>query len=278
MKLDGRVMTIPQLEEHVASLAFAGPFQPKFICVHNTDVPSVATFNGWIKRGSPTPEQWGRNLAAYYVGEGFPSMPHAFTMPDGRVLLGAPFNIKGTHTPSWNGIAIGIENVGNFDNESWGGPESAALVGLLAALHNRLKLDPANYVRGVRGLHFHKEDSRTTHKNCPGKNMVKAPLVAAVVARMKGLAADSVDNGEHVVLPDTAAVVDASSLTDYEAISPWWVQLTLRSLGYKLGIDGKIGDETKSIVKQFQAKHPPLVVDGIAGSATRIALKAAKEA
>jgi uncharacterized protein YgiM (DUF1202 family) len=37
----------------------------------------------------------------------------------------------------------------------------------------------------VRGLHFHKEDPETTHKSCPGKNVVKSDLIKAVQAEIE---------------------------------------------------------------------------------------------
>jgi len=58
------------------------------------------------------------------------------------------------------------------------------LIACLAILHSRIGLNPADFKLGVRGLHFHKEDVATTHKDCPGKNLIKADLVAAVVAHM----------------------------------------------------------------------------------------------
>lgn len=277
MKLDGRVISVSQLRDHLLTLPFGG-FQPKFPVLHNTDTPDIALFNSWMATHKLTPEQWGRNLGAYYAGMGWNSMPHGFVLPDGRILLGAPFNVQGTHTPSWNRISIGLEMVGNFDREQFAGtPTETSAVAVFGELCLRLGWKPDDYVKGVRGVHLHREDSATTHKNCPGKNVVKAKFVQMVSAYIGDSRMMSDDRESHLDIPVAAAVVDASSLSDYEAISPWWVQLTLRDLGYKLGVDGKIGPDTKSVVKQFQQKHPPLIVDGIAGSATRLALKAAKE-
>lgn len=276
MQLDGRVMTIAQMSDHVRGLVM--PWKPKFCVLHNTDTPDIALYQKWMARGNPSPEQWLKNLAAYYSGLGWHSMPHCFVLPDGRIGMGAPFTIKGTHTPSWNSVSIGVEMVGNFDREGFAGtPTENATVALFGELHNRLDLIPDNFVLGVRGIHFHKEDRATTHKNCPGKNVTKPGFVAKVAAYMgHASAADSADRNGHVHVPEAAAVLDTSALTDYQQISPWWVQLRLRELGYKLDVDGQIGTATKTIVKDFQTKHPPLVVDGIAGPATRLALKSAK--
>ena len=44
----------------------------------------------------------------------------------------------------------------------------------------------------MRGLHLHKEDPKTTHKHCPGKNVVKEDLIKTVQAEI-----DRRNSGEH---------------------------------------------------------------------------------
>ena len=68
MKLDGRILKIEQVREHLASLQFDGSFRPKFIEIHNTSVPDIKLFETWMARGNPTPSQWLKNLAGYYAG------------------------------------------------------------------------------------------------------------------------------------------------------------------------------------------------------------------
>jgi hypothetical protein len=77
-----------------------------------------------------------------------------------------------------------VETVGEFEREPFAGPVRDNLIAALAILHAAAGLSPLPYERGVRGLHFHKEDPVTTHKSCPGKNMVKADLVKAVQAEI----------------------------------------------------------------------------------------------
>jgi hypothetical protein len=69
----------------------------------------------------------------------------------------------------------------------------------LGILHARVGLNPADYKFGVRGIHFHKEDPVTTHKTCPGKHMIKADLIADVVAYMQ-----AAHPGDHVAPPSAA--------------------------------------------------------------------------
>lgn len=51
-----------------------------------------------------------------------------------------------------------------------------------------------------------------------------------------------------------------------------WVQVMLNYFGYKLIVDGAIGQKSLEAIKDFQQKHN-LVVDGICGPLTREALK-----
>jgi hypothetical protein len=77
-----------------------------------------------------------------------------------------------------------VESVGEFEHEPFDGPVRDNLIAALAILHAAAGLSPLPYEQGHHGLHFHREDPATTHKSCPGKNMVKADLVAAVQAEI----------------------------------------------------------------------------------------------
>lgn len=270
MKLDGRVLTIDQIKGHLASLTFSGSFKPKFIEIHNTSVPDIALFNKWLAAGKPTFEQWLKNLASYYSGLGWSSMPHAFVAPDGRIGLGAPFNVRGTHSPSWNSIAIGIETVGEFERETFDGTLSQkALVALVGELYLRLGLMPDQYVKGVRGIHFHREDLKSSHRTCPGRLLIKDRLIYDVLEYM-GKSPDDVDHG-HAEVPVGAQTADSDTLPPGALTSTVWLQERLNQYGAKLVVDGIIGPMTRAAVKAFQTKSG-LVVDGIAGPITRLAL------
>jgi hypothetical protein len=194
----GKFVDIAGFKAHVDALVFTG-WKPGFIVVHNTSEPSLSTYAEWRahpeRHGHWTPEQWGRNLAGYYGGMGWSTGPHAFVCPDG-VLLFSPFTAPGTHSPAWNSITWGIETVGEFDLDPFEDGSRENLVAVLGILHARLGLNPADYHFGVRGIHFHKEDPKTTHKQCPGRNMVKKDLVAEVAAYIEGA-----HPGEHKQIP-----------------------------------------------------------------------------
>jgi hypothetical protein len=80
---------------------------------------------------------------------------------------------------------VGNRNRRGIDRDPFTGSIKDNLVAALAILHAAVGLPLIPYERGVRGLHFHKEDRRTTHKSCPGKNIVKADLIKAVQAEIQ---------------------------------------------------------------------------------------------
>lgn len=172
-----------------------GLWRPKFIVTHNTSTPDLATYAKWQARGT-TDEQWMQNLVGYYRDQqGWSAGPHLFVTPR-SICAFTPLNMPGTHSPSWNAISWGVETVGEFEREPFDGATKAFLTGALGVLHMKSGLQPLPYVLGREGLHFHKEDPNTTHKSCPGKNMVKADLVADVEAWLANYSA-----GDHHVVP-----------------------------------------------------------------------------
>lgn len=201
MNIVGKFVDLAGFAAHVEGLVFTG-WRPQFVVVHNTSAPTLANYADWRthpeRHGNWTPEQWLKNLAGYYSGLGWGSGPHAFVCPDG-VGLFTPFTQRGTHSPAWNAITWGIETVGEFETEPFADPSRANLVAVLGILHARIGLNPADYKFGVRGIHFHKEDPITTHKTCPGRNMIKPELVADVVGYMQAS-----HPGDHVDVPISA--------------------------------------------------------------------------
>jgi hypothetical protein len=175
----GKSLTADQFEKYVGALQF-GVWRPRFVVVHNTSVPNTATWQGWQARKPPlTDEKWAKNLEVYYKGLGWSGCPHLFVTPGG-ILVMNPLTSPGTHSPSWNSVSWGVETVGEFQSDPFSGPVQDNLVAALAILHAAAGLQLLPYECGVRGLHFHKEDPKTTHKSCPGKNMKKAELIAGV--------------------------------------------------------------------------------------------------
>lgn len=181
----GKSFAPNEFEDYVGTLSFTA-WRPQFVVVHNTGVPDRKIWNGWQTRNPPiTDEQWGRNLEIFYRDQqGWSGCPHVFVTPAG-ILAMNPLTVRGTHSPSWNAISWGVETVGDFDRDPFTGTIKDNLVATLAILHGAIGLPLVPYQRGRSGLHFHKEDPRTTHRHCPGKNIAKASLIKAVQDEMQ---------------------------------------------------------------------------------------------
>jgi hypothetical protein len=106
-----------------------------------------------------------------------------FVTPAG-ILVMNHLNRRGTHSPSWNPVSWGVETLGEFERDAFTGPIKENLVAALAILHAAAGLQLLPYQLGVRGLHLHKEDPNTTHRSCPGRNIVKADLIRDVQAEI----------------------------------------------------------------------------------------------
>jgi hypothetical protein len=176
----GQSFTANAFEQYVAGLKF-NLWRPKFIVVHNTSSPDLEKWAEWQTRKPPIDgPKWAQNLVGYYRDEQkWSAGPHLFITPAG-ILAFSPLTGPGVHSPSWNSVSWGVETVGEFEKELFLGPVRDNLIAALAILHSAAGLSPLPYRLGVRGLHFHKEDVATTHKSCPGRNMVKDKLVMDV--------------------------------------------------------------------------------------------------
>jgi N-acetylmuramoyl-L-alanine amidase len=145
-------------------------WRPSFIALHNTAVPSLAQRkNGLTKANIEALEGFYRDKQHWSAG------PHLF-VDDLQIWGFTPLTVSGTHSPSWNKLAIGIEMLGDYETESFttgrGAKVAQNAVAAVATLSAALGLDPAT-------MRLHKEDPATTH-NCPGKNVVKADFINAV--------------------------------------------------------------------------------------------------
>jgi hypothetical protein len=104
---------------------------------------------------------------------------------------------------SFNAMSWGVECVGDFDREKFDGAVRDKYVEGLACLHIATGLQLAPFSRGVRGLHFHRDDPKTT-KTCPGKGVDKAALVNLVKAKMTAMT-----GGDHPAEQETGVPVNS---------------------------------------------------------------------
>ncbi len=101
--------------------------------------------------------------------------------------------MSGTHSPSWNKLALGVEMLGDYDKESFSEGRGLAVrqnaVAAIASLSAVLGIDPSS-------MRLHREDPGTTHA-CPGVRVKKLEFIQAVsdlIARRHA--------GEHKVLAE----------------------------------------------------------------------------
>jgi len=145
-------------------------WRPAFMVLHNTAVPSLSQRpNGFTK-------QHILNLEKFYRDEqGWKAGPHLF-VDDKQIWVFTPLTMSGTHSPSWNKSALGVEMLGDYDKDVFNSGRGLKVqqntVSAFATLHAILGLNP-DHIR----LHF--EDPLTTHK-CPGKNVKKGDFIQAV--------------------------------------------------------------------------------------------------
>jgi hypothetical protein len=274
MQIIGKGFSIAEFKTYIDSVTMTA-WKPKFPVVHNTSSPDQKLYKQWMDTKHVTGEQWMKNLASYYSGMGWQGGPHLFVAFD-KIWVLNPLTSRGTHTPSWNAISWGIETVAEFDREPFDGGVKDNLIAAVAILCHKMDFDPADFVLGKSGIHFHKEDKATTHKSCPGKNLVKHDFINSVVEYMN----ESFDSKlevaiSHPHISEASQTADTATLTDEELTSMKWVQSQLNRIGSKLTVDGIVGSKTKIAVKAFQQKSW-LTADGIAGPLTRKALKIAK--
>lgn len=162
-----------------------GAWRPRFVTVHHTGAPTLANWYAWQKRKVPvTDEQWLRNLAAYYGNElGWSSAPHFFFTPEHYCVLSPPWK-RGVHAASFNGLSWGVEMVGNFDVEAFPAELQQRYIDGIACLHLATGLKVLPFQQGVQGMHFHRNDPRTT-KTCPGLKINQPWLAGQVIAAIE---------------------------------------------------------------------------------------------
>jgi hypothetical protein len=161
-------------------------WRPSFIVLHNTAVPTLAQRpNGFTK-------QHILNLEAYYRDQmQWKGGPHLFA-DDRQIWVFTPLTVSGTHSPSWNKTALGVETLGDYDRDDFdtgrGLKVQKNAVAAIATLTAVLGIEPDT-------MKLHKEDPLTTHA-CPGKKVVKNRFIQAVKDLM-----EERHPGEHLATP-----------------------------------------------------------------------------
>ena len=145
-------------------------WRPSFIVVHNTQIPSLAQRkSGLSKQHILDLEKFYRDTQKWKAG------PHLF-VDDKQIWVFTPLTVSGTHSPSWNKVALGVEMLGDFEKEPFDAGRGLEVrrnaVSAVATLCGILGLDP-------QSIRLHREDPLTTHA-CPGKNVRKLEVIQDV--------------------------------------------------------------------------------------------------
>lgn len=196
-----KAFNLAELKEYINSLTF--DWKPSLIVWHNTALPTISqwekSYQVDLKAGLEPGITRINSLENYFKGMGWSAGPHAFVYKD-KVWAFTPFNKKGVHSPSWNGIAIGIEMIADFDKDDdehgIGLQIKNNTIALTAMLCEKLGLNPQTAIK------LHKEDPKTTH-DCPGHNIaVDKQLMIDSVLEYMGHGGEHI-GGADLVAPNT---------------------------------------------------------------------------
>ena len=181
----GKSFTPDDFDSYCHTLQWTA-WRPSFIVLHNTGVPSLAQRpKGLSKQNILSLESFYRDTQKWKAG------PHLF-IDDLQIWVFTPLTVSGTHSPSWNKLALGVEMLGDFEREAFGSGRGLKVrknaVAVLATLCAVLGID--NHT-----MRLHREDPLTTHA-CPGKNVRKLEIIQEV-----GDLIISRHSGEHPLKP-----------------------------------------------------------------------------
>jgi hypothetical protein len=165
----GEAFSCDEFDAYCHTLAWPA-WRPSFIVLHNTGVPSLA------QRHAGFTAAHMQGFVRYYRDEQrWSAGPHLF-VDDQHIWAFTPLTMSGVHSPSWNKVALGVEMLGNYEDESFSEGRGFAVrtnaVAALATLTAVLGLDPEK-------LRLHREDPLTTHA-CPGVNVRKLEVIQEV--------------------------------------------------------------------------------------------------
>jgi hypothetical protein len=183
-----------------------GAWRPRFVTMHHTGGPNLKQWRAWQVREKPvTDEQWMRNLAGYYgsspanggpAGGPWSAGPHFFFTPKNFCVLSLP-DRRGVHAVSFNAMSWGVECVGDFDSELFTPELASRYAEGLACLHLAASLAPDPFKFATSGLHFHRDDPKTT-KTCPGRGVDKDFMVGLIKQKIAALTAGSHEDDDPV--------------------------------------------------------------------------------
>jgi hypothetical protein len=169
----GTSFTAEEFDSYCHALRWSA-WRPSFVVLHNTAIPSLA------QRPQGLTKQHILNLERFYRDEkGWKAGPHLF-VDDKQIWVFTPLTLSGTHSPSWNKTALGVEMLGDFAKESFDSGRGLKVqknaIAAFATLCAVVGIDPET-------TRLHREDTVTTH-SCPGAGVNKSRFIEAVKGLM----------------------------------------------------------------------------------------------
>ena len=147
------------------------------VTIHHTAYPDLAM------RPKGFTVQHMRNLQSYYQNDkGWKAGPHLFT-DDDEILGLSPLTSPGTHAKSFNGASIGIEMLGNYDEDDPSTGRGASVL-WVSIQCTALLLAKLGLKATEETILFHRDDPKTS-KTCPGTKIGKIWFVDEVRKEME---------------------------------------------------------------------------------------------
>jgi N-acetylmuramoyl-L-alanine amidase len=158
----------------------------KGVCLHHTAAPSLST------RPQGLLSQHMRNIESFYKSKGWRAGPHFF-IDENEIFGMTPPDVRGIHAVSFNRSTIGIEVLGDFDNESHDKGRGLDCWKLTAAVTAKI-LNWLNIEPNSSTVLFHRDDPKTS-KTCPGRRVQKSWVLNLInEANKKSLAIKPLQN------------------------------------------------------------------------------------
>jgi hypothetical protein len=166
------------IESFRQSLAFLGalPWGDQAwrgVCIHHTSAPSLAM------RPNGLTDQHIINIRDHYRDKKrWSSGPHLF-IDDFRIMGMCPLTERGVHAEGFNRSYIGVEMLGDYDNESVVSGRGAVVIRRTQEVAAMLLLAMSKEVTNET-LKFHRDDVKNTKKSCPGTRVDKQDFMEGV--------------------------------------------------------------------------------------------------
>ena len=160
MEIIAKHLTATEFALYAPSIIKPASWKGEFIVLHNTGIPNIA------QRQDGLTAEHIANLQSYYESLGWHAGPHLFCDQNG-IWIFSPLSAPGVHSPSWNEVSYGIEQLGDFDTENYCSGAGELIhenaIAAMAVLCHAAGIDSQD-------IRLHKDDPLTTHKDCPGQN------------------------------------------------------------------------------------------------------------